>query len=213
MSSTTQQGSLVTIPILDVPATDEPGVASALAEPARLALLLDAGRRAYSPIGVRFADARSRMWAANSKSPYAGAVAQVDRVVHRAGAFRLNYSYEWGCTSAAADDRAAGGTTLWRTLDWPFDGLGRALVAVRQQGRAGRYISVTWPGFVGVLTGLAPGRFAERSTNRRCRCPAGARSSAGSRRDGSSVNPTHCRRAICCDLPSTRAPASQWQWH
>ncbi len=160
MSSTTQQGSLVTIPILDVPATDEPGVASALAEPARLALLLDAGRRAYSPIGVRFADARSRMWAANSKSPYAGAVAQVDRVVHRAGAFLLNYSYEWGCTSAAADDRAAGGTTLWRTLDWPFDGLGRALVVVRQQGRAGRYISVTWPGFVGVLTGLAPGRFA-----------------------------------------------------
>jgi hypothetical protein len=75
-------------------------------------------------------------------------------------AFLLNYSYEWGCTTAAAHDPSAGGTTLLRTLDWPFDGLGRALVVVRQQGRAGRYVSVTWPGFVGVLTGLAPGRFA-----------------------------------------------------
>ncbi len=27
-------------------------------------------------------------------------------------------------------------------------------------GRAGEYYSVTWPGFVGVLTGMAPGRFA-----------------------------------------------------
>ena len=53
-----------------------------------------------------------------------------------------------------------GGTTLLRTLDWPFDGLGRALVVVRQQGSAGQYLSATWPGFVGVLTGLAPGRFA-----------------------------------------------------
>ena len=49
---------------------------------------------------------------------------------------------------------------MLRTLDWPFDGLGRALVVTRQDSAAGRYLSVTWPGFVGVLTGLAPGRFA-----------------------------------------------------
>jgi hypothetical protein len=34
------------------------------------------------------------------------------------------------------------------------------LVAVRQQGTAGPYLSITWPAFAGVLTGLAPGRFA-----------------------------------------------------
>src|SRR5262249_40440392 len=69
-----------------------------------------------------------------------------------------NYSYEWGCTTGAAPD--GDGVTLMRTLDWPFDGLGRALVVMRQQGAAGPYLSVTWPAFAGVLTGLAPGRFA-----------------------------------------------------
>src|SRR5262249_60435679 len=66
----------------------------------------------------------------------------------------------WGCTTGAADDPVRGGTTLLRTLDWPFDGLGRAVVVARQRGAAGDYLSVTWPGFVGVLTGLALCRFA-----------------------------------------------------
>lgn len=79
-------------------------------------------------------------------------------MIGRPGAFLLNYSYEWGCTTGAALDGE--GMTLMRMLDWPFDGLGRALVAVRQQGLAGPYLSITWPAFAGVLTGLAPGRFA-----------------------------------------------------
>ncbi len=70
----------------------------------------------------------------------------------------MNYSYEWGCTTGAADGPA--GPTLLRTLDWPFDGLGRAVVAVRQRGPAGDYLNVAWPGLAGVLTGMAEGRFA-----------------------------------------------------
>jgi len=148
------------IPVIDVAPGDEPAIASALAEPGLLSLLINSARRTYSPVGVRIADSRSRAWHARSLSPYGDAVRQVDRVLGQRVAFLLNYSYEWGCTSGAADDPRGRGATLLRTLDWPFEGLGRAVVAVRQQGAAGCYASITWPGFAGVLTGLAPGRFA-----------------------------------------------------
>ena len=48
---------------------------------------------------------------------------------------------------------------LARTLDWPFPGLGRFVELVRMRGPAGEFINVTWPGYVGALTALAPGRF------------------------------------------------------
>src|ERR1700675_437794 len=41
-----------------------------------------------------------------------------------------------------------------------LDGLGRHVEVARMAGPAGEYYSVTWPGFVGVLTAMAPGRFA-----------------------------------------------------
>lgn len=151
---------LAAIPVHTVPGTEEPALASALAEPARLALLLDNGRRTYTPFGLRIAEAQSRVWSRRLGGPYAGAVAAVDRAIGRHGAYLLNHSYEWGCTTGAAPDAAEGGTTLLRTLDWPFDGLGQALIVLRQQGTVGAYLNVTWPGFAGVLTGLAPGRFA-----------------------------------------------------
>ncbi len=42
-------------------------------------------------------------------------------------------------------------------------------------GTAGEYYSVTWPGFVGMLTAMAPGRFAAASTRRRCGAARGIR--------------------------------------
>jgi hypothetical protein len=152
--------SLVPIPVFDADPAQEPAVAALQAEPDRFALLLAQARRTYTLAGLHFADARSRRWASRSASPYAAAVGAVARTMARPGAYLLNYSYEWGCTTGAAADPALGGMTLLRTLDWPFDGLGRALMVVRQAADAGPYLSVTWPGYVGVLTGLAPGRFA-----------------------------------------------------
>ena len=152
--------ALPPIPVIEARGAVEPAVVSALAEPARLRLVLDGGNRLYTPWGVRLADARSRVLAGRLSSPYAGAVRQVEAAVGRPGATLMNLSHEWGCTSGAADDPARGGTTLLRTLDWPFPGLGRALVVVRQAGAAGEDLNVAWPGFVGVLTALAPGRFA-----------------------------------------------------
>ena len=53
---------------------------------------------------------------------------------------------------------------LARTLDWPFPGLGRFVEIARMRGAAGEFFNVTWPGYVGVLSGLAPGRFGAGST-------------------------------------------------
>ena len=48
-----------------------------------------------------------------------------------------------------------------RTLDWPFKGLGRHIAVARMRGAGGGdFFSVTWPGYVGALTAMAPGRFA-----------------------------------------------------
>jgi hypothetical protein len=47
-----------------------------------------------------------------------------------------------------------------RTLDWPFTGLGRYAEVARMRGSGGDFFSVTWPGYVGTLTAMAPGRFA-----------------------------------------------------
>ena len=49
---------------------------------------------------------------------------------------------------------------LLRTLDWPFNGLGRHIAVAHMRGAGGDFFSVTWPGYVGALTAMAPGRFA-----------------------------------------------------
>jgi hypothetical protein len=74
------------------------------------------------------------------------------------GIWFLNGSYQWGCTSLGREE--GGAQWLARTLDWPFPGLGRHVGVARMSGPAGDFWSVTWPGFVGVLTAMAPGRFA-----------------------------------------------------
>ena len=74
------------------------------------------------------------------------------------GIWFLNGCYQWGCTALAREQ--AGAPWLARTLDWPFPGLGRYLEVARMQGPAGAFDNVGWPGYVGVLTASAPGRFA-----------------------------------------------------
>ena len=66
-------------------------------------------------------------------------------------------SYEWCCSAGAAPTppaTACCGRWTGRC------GLGRAVVVARQEGAAGPYYNVTWPGYVGVLTAMAPGRFS-----------------------------------------------------
>src|ERR1041384_710420 len=102
-------------------------------------------------------DAITRRWLMRSHSPYVAEITAVAAALEFSGVWFLNGSYQWGCTSLARDDDAP---WLVRTLDWPFPGLGRHVEVARMAGAAGDFYSVTWPGFVGVLTGMAPSRFA-----------------------------------------------------
>lgn len=91
-------------------------------------------------------------------TPYAGEIDDMARALGRPGTWLLHGAYLFGCTALA--DETIEGPRLRRTLDWPFPGLGRLVEVARRRGAAGGYLNVTWPGFVGVLTAVAPGRFA-----------------------------------------------------
>ncbi len=102
-------------------------------------------------------DRLSSSWLARTPSPYVDEIAMISDLGAGAGVWFVNASYEWGCT-ARVD--AGPAPFLRRTLDWPFPGLGRHVEVALQDGGAGTYANVTWPGAVGVLTAVAPGRFA-----------------------------------------------------
>ena len=116
---------------------------------------------AWFPSAARYAipalDRITRRWLMRSCSPYVGEISAIAAALGFPGVWFLNGSYEWGCTALARDDDVP---WLVRTLDWPFPGLGRHVEVAHMAGPAGDYHSVTWPGFVGTLTAMAPGRFA-----------------------------------------------------
>lgn len=135
------------------------------AAPGRLTDILAAGRRHYGGailggIVLDMGDHATRRWLAAARNPYAAEIAAVAARIRRAGVFLLNLSYEWTCTTGVGADPSGHGSRLLRTLDWPMESLGRTLVVARQEGDAGPYYNVTWPGFVGVATAMAPGRFS-----------------------------------------------------
>jgi hypothetical protein len=107
---------------------------------------------------VPLLDSIARRWLMRSQSPYVEEVRAIADTLGFPGIWFLNGSYQWSCTALAREED--GTTWLARTLDWPFPGLGRFVELARMQGPAGDFINVTWPGYVGVLTALAPGRFA-----------------------------------------------------
>jgi hypothetical protein len=120
--------------------------------------LLGAARRLYTPMGVALADKASLAWLRRTANPYLAEIGALAAMLGQPGLFMLNVSYEWGCTSAVA--AGGGASRLLRTLDWPLNGLGRNVAVMKTRGPAGEYLSVTWPGFAGVLTAMAPGRFS-----------------------------------------------------
>jgi hypothetical protein len=103
-------------------------------------------------------DWASRRWLERSRSPYVAEIARIAAVLDFSGVWLLNASYQWGCTSLACEQN--GVPWLVRTLDWPFVGLGRHAEVAQLRGGCGDFISVTWPGYVGVLHAMAPFRFA-----------------------------------------------------
>lgn len=126
----------------------------------RMNMLVDQGRRHYGGLTVALADRLSEYWLARNRNPYREEIQEVAETLGRPGAFMLNLSYEWSCTVGLGPDPEGPGNRMLRTLDWPLAGLGRGVVVGRFAGEEGIYDAVTWPGFVGIATAMAPGRFS-----------------------------------------------------
>ncbi len=103
-------------------------------------------------------DRLARRWLSRSRSPYVREIEGIAALLGFSGVWFLNGSYQWGCTAMARDEE--GEPWLARTLDWPFPGLGRHVEIAHKWGATGDFYNVTWPGYVGTLTAMAPGRFA-----------------------------------------------------
>jgi hypothetical protein len=149
---------LSSIPVIDV---REGGLLRHASEGRERARGLRDACVAWFPKGARplvpLLDGVARRWLMRSQSPYVEEVRVIAATLGFPGIWFLNGSYQWSCTALARDE--GGSPWLARTLDWPFPGLGRFVELVRMRGPAGEFINVTWPGYVGVLTALAPGRF------------------------------------------------------
>src|SRR3954469_6112695 len=149
------------LPLIDlIDARSDP---LATADPAAVRALRDAVFASLSSVmipALPVADRVARRWLARSPSPYLGELDAIAAHTRIFGIYAINLSYEYSCTTLARR-RAPGLTpTLRRTLDWPFLGLGRAIIVAHRSGPAGEFYDVTWPGAVGTLTAIAPGRFA-----------------------------------------------------
>jgi hypothetical protein len=116
-------------------------------------------RWSFTPPILALMDGPSRRWLERGNNPYLSEIDHIAGLLGKAGAYALNTSYEWACTSGVGND-PQGGVRLVRVLDWRMAGLGRNLVAAWQRGPAGDFINLTWPGYVGVITAAAPNRFA-----------------------------------------------------
>ena len=127
--------------------------------PHQLCDLLRCARRLVTPPLLGLGDRASRAWLVRNGNPYLAEIDAIAELLPGRGAYALNTSYEWCCTSGVGED-PAGGVRLIRVLDWGQPGLGRNVVVAWQHGPAGDFANVTWPGFVGVITAMAPGRFA-----------------------------------------------------
>ncbi len=150
---------LPAVPIVDIRDGGPPHHAERSSEQARglRDACLGIFPRAALPL-VPALDRVAKGWLARSRSPYVAEIAQIAAVLDFSGVWLLNASYQWGCTSLAREQD--GVPWLIRTLDWPFSGLGRYMEVAHMRGACGDFFSVTWPGYVGALTAMAPFRFA-----------------------------------------------------
>jgi hypothetical protein len=172
--------------------------------------MLDAATAGVPMFGLRLADAISRRWLSAQHSPYLPELDQLASLSTRPGAYFLNVHYEWGCTTAAKPGMEGTSARLLRALDWNVNGLGRHIVAARIASAFGPWVSLTWPGFTGVLQAMAPGRFAAAINQPTVRKRAGIRTVDWllSKRDvwrSHHVQPIHLLRRVFEEAPDFAA--------
>ena len=132
------------------------------AHPEKAATLITTALNSHPllPLGAAIADVLSRRWLERQQNPYLQEIRRVAAGLSSPGVYFLNIVYEWACSTSAAPDPGGSGMRLIRVLDWGLRGIGRHVVIARQQSRHGVFYNATWPGFAGVLTAMAPRRFA-----------------------------------------------------
>ncbi len=123
------------------------------------------------PLATRFVDWLSHSWLVRQANPYLEEIRHVAAAIGRPGSFFLNIIYEWACSTSVAADPAGDGARMIRVLDWGLSGIGRHVVVAQHETPHGPFYSATWPGYAGVLTGMAPGRFSA-AINQAPRVPA-----------------------------------------
>jgi len=166
--------------VADIPLVDVGrGGASALCEarPEDAAALIGDALRT-SPLlrlVARVADPLSRSWLERHGNPYLHEIHAVARQLETAGVYFLNVVYEWACSTSAGPDPDGAGMRLIRVLDWGLKGTGRYGAIARHESDAGAFYNATWPGYAGVITAMAPGRFAAAINQAPRLAPVGVR--------------------------------------
>ena len=148
---------LTAVPLIDIRTQGPLGLLDAAA--GRAEALRQVGENHYTRLGLLLGDAVGRAWLERTANPYRQEIAAIAARLGAPGGVALNLSYEYACTGLTGPDPGGAGIRLVRVLDWRLPGLGRHVVVARQNGGAGEYYNVTWPGAAAVLTAMAPGRF------------------------------------------------------
>ncbi len=111
-----------------------------------------------SGLALPFIDKKSHAWLTRTRNPFLHEIESFDSILGMRGIYSLNLSYEWGCTSGAY--RGEDSVMMMRVLDWPFPKLGKHVMVVLQEGKAGDFYNITWPGVSGIFSAMAPKRFS-----------------------------------------------------
>jgi hypothetical protein len=107
---------------------------------------------------LRWGDRYALQCLRRAGNPYRSELDAIAGLLGVPGAYALNFSFELGCTTACRSSDGVAVMQLYRTLDWAFR-LGQDVVVARHTTPVGPYDNITWPGYAGVLTDLAPARF------------------------------------------------------
>ncbi len=206
-----QPQRLQSIPVLDC-GPDFP-MATLIAYEGRAHHLLDLATHRVPSSALRQLDKASKAWLEKWQNAHLPEIDAIAHRLNRPGAYFFSVNYEWGCTCRVAPSPDQKTARLVRVLDWKTSGLGRNVVAARVAGSTGPYVTLTWPGYTGVLTAMAPGRFSVALNQAPMRNPLGNYYLdwvANRRRVWSMPHPTpsHVLRDVC-ETAATYAQARE----
>ncbi len=150
------------IPVLDVRHLPSADLCRYDLDRVRLLVASALSRRSHIllPLATRLVDRISHSWFVRQANPYLEEIRHVAELVGRPGTYFLNAAYEWACSTSVAADPSGDGARMIRVLDWGFAGIGPHVVIARHESAHGPFYNVTWPGYAGVVTAMAPGRFS-----------------------------------------------------